>query len=116
MITQVTFTVQLDTDAVQNHLSLGGWVKVLNIDVVEPTWDHVYRELATVLVGSPHYRRFCNTAQWDSKHWTAFKLYDRVETNTPATPGFEQTSEDAKPTEKPKVVTPPTPRKAGAKA
>lgn len=117
MITEVSFTVQLDTEAVKNHLSLRGWVRVLDIDAVEPTWDHVYRELATVLVGAPHYRRFCKTAQSDADNWTGFKLYDRVQVQTPATPGFEMP--DKPEPDKPKVVTPPptpAPRKAGAKA
>lgn len=115
-ISQVTFTVQLDTDAVQNHLSIAGWVLVLNIDVVEPTWDDVYRELGKILVGAPHYQRFCWTAQGDMRNLTGFKLYERIQTKTPATPGFEQTDDESKPAAA-KVVTPPpapTPRKARA--
>ena len=104
-ITQVSFVVQLDTNAIQGHLGLSQWVKALNIDTPEPTWDHVYRELGKILVGAPHYKNYCKTAMSDNKEFSIFKLYDRVETKTPAAPGFD--TETPHPT--PKVLTPPTP-------
>lgn len=112
----VRFSVRLDTKAIQERASLKTWAEVLGMVPVDPkskqppgwvTWNLVYQELATVLIGSGHYKAYSQTALSDHRNLMEFARTLDV-------------SVDDEPKDKPalKVVTPtvPAPAKTPSKA
>lgn len=77
-VVQVTYALQLNREAIQ-EFPLAWWIGALRIDSLDPTWDHVYRELTRVLIGQPQYKNFSQTAILDAERFTKLKLYETVE-------------------------------------
>lgn len=109
----VRFSVRLDVTAIQERASLKTWAEVLGMVPADPksenapgwvTWDLVYQELATILIGSGHYKAYSTTALSD--HEGFMHLARTLEVNvSDEEPEMVPAKVEVMP--KVKVVTPP---------
>lgn len=70
---RVTYALEFDREFVQND-TLDWWRSHLRMESDEITWDDVYKELARVIIGSQHYKKFSVTAIDDSQAFAGFQV------------------------------------------
>ena len=70
---RVTYALEFDREFVQKD-TLDWWRSHLRMESDEITWDDVYKELARVIIGSQHYKKFSVTAIDDSQEFAGFQV------------------------------------------
>lgn len=102
--TTVRMLVELNEDAIREHLPLERWADMLKLGgvdegdaesgprAIEPDWEAVYEKIATAWIGAQVYQAYCKTAQDDLRLFERFVLNEGITLVDKPTTGGGKTS------------------------